>query len=83
MIRVPHVEFCLLERWDKPESKIEPLSVEKLWAEIMVNSLHYDTQELWNENLARVDLLLRRANTHRLHIGTSEADILKTVNQLW
>ena len=83
MIRVPHVKFCLLERWDKSESKIEPLSEEQLWAEIMVNSLHYDTQELWNESLARVDLLLRRANIHRLHIGTSEADILKTVNQLW
>jgi hypothetical protein len=83
MIQVPHVEFCLLERWDKPESKIEPLSKEELWAEIMVNSLHYDTQELWNENLERVDLLLRKANIHHLHIGTSEADILKTVNQLW
>jgi hypothetical protein len=83
MIRVPHVEFCLLERWDKSESKIEPLSEDELWSEIMVNSLHYDTPELWNENLRRVDLFLRRANLHRLRIGTSEAGILKTVNELW
>ena len=98
MIRVERVEFCLLERWDKSrspqsalsgserdksESTLEPLSEEELWREIMVNSLHYDTPELWNENLRRVDLLLRHANLHRLRIGTSEDEILKTVNQLW
>lgn len=83
MIRVTHVEFCLLERWGRPESVIEPLSQEELWQEIMVNSLHYDTRELWEENLHRVNLLLRKANLHRLHIGTSEAEILRTVNQLW
>jgi hypothetical protein len=83
MIRVQHIEFCLLERWNKPESMLEPLSVEELWPEIMVNSLHYDTAELWNKNLRRVDLMLRHANLHRLRIGTSEDEILKTVNQLW
>jgi hypothetical protein len=83
MIRVERVEFCLLERWDKSESALEPLSEEELWPEIMVNSLHYDTLELWNENLRRVDLLLRHANLHRLRIGTSEDEIIQTVNQLW
>ncbi|MGZ9234962.1 MAG: hypothetical protein ACXW4E_05500 [Anaerolineales bacterium] len=83
MIRIQRVEFCLLERWDKSESEIEPLSEDELWREIMVNSLHYDTPELWNENLGRVDLLLRDANLYRLRIGTSEDEILKTVNQLW
>jgi hypothetical protein len=83
MIPAQQVEFCLLERWERPESKIEPLSEDDLWNEIMVNSLHYDTQEMWNENLGRVDLLLRKSNLHRLHIGTSETDIIKTVNQLW
>ena len=83
MIRVQRVEFCLLERWDRSESNIEPLSEDELWPEIMVNSLHYDTPELWKENLHRVDLLLRSAKLHRLRIGTTEAEILKTVNQLW
>jgi hypothetical protein len=83
MLQIQRVEFCLLERWDKFESQIEPLSEEELWPEIMVNSLHYDTPELWNENLRRVDLLLRKARLHRLRIGTSEEEILKTVNQLW
>jgi hypothetical protein len=82
MIQVRHVEFCLLERWDKPESILEPLSEEELWPQIMVNSLHYDTAELWNENLQRVDMLLRRANLHRLRIGTSEENLIKTVNEL-
>jgi hypothetical protein len=83
MIQVQRVEFCLLERWDKTESRIEPLSEADLWTEIMVNSLHYDTPTLWNENLRCVDLLLHNARLHRLRIGTSEAEILKTVNQLW
>jgi len=83
MMRIRRVEFCLLERWDRLESQIEPLSEEELWPEIMVNSLHYDTPELWNENLRRIERLLRHANLHRLRIGTSQADILKTVNRLW
>jgi hypothetical protein len=83
MIQVQRVEFCLLERWEKSESKIEPLSEEELWPEIMVNSLHYDTPELWKENLRRIELLLRKAKLHRLRIGTSETEIIKTVNQLW
>lgn len=83
MIEVHRVEFCLLERLDQAESRIEPLSEDELWPDIMVNSLHYDTPELWNENLRNVELLLRRANVHRLRIGTSEAEIIKTVNQLW
>jgi hypothetical protein len=83
MIRVQRVEFCLLERWDRPESQLEPVSEDELWKEIMVNSLHYDTQELWKDNLDRIDLLLRNANFHRLRIGTSEGEIIRTVNQLW
>jgi hypothetical protein len=83
MIQIQRVEFCLLERWDKSESQIEPLSQDELWPEIMVNSLHYDTSEVWSENLHQVDLMLRKARLHRLHIGTSEDEILKTVNQLW
>ncbi|HUE98568.1 MAG TPA: hypothetical protein VMN99_04895 [Anaerolineales bacterium] len=83
MIQIHRVEFCLLERWDKSESKIEPLSEDELWAEIMVNSLHYDTPGLWNKNLHKIGLLLQTAQLHRLRIGTSEAEIIKTVNQLW
>ena len=83
MVQVDRVEFCLLERWDKSGSKLEPLSEDELWTEIMVNSLHYDTPELWNKNLHKVDLLLRKSRLQRLRIGTSEAEILKTVNQLW
>ena len=83
MIRIRRIEFCLLERWDKLESKVQSLSEDELWPEIMVNSLHYDTPELWNENLRRVDLMLRHSNLHRLHIGTSEEGIIRTVNKLW
>jgi len=83
MVRIRRVEFCLLKRWDHPESKIEPLSEEELWPEIMVNSLHYDHEDLWVENLRRIGWLVKSANLHRLHIGTSEDEILKTVNQLW
>ena len=83
MIRIGRVEYCLLERWDRSESKIEPLSEDELWQEIMINSLHYDTPEMWTENLSRIGLLLKHANLHRLRIGTSESDIIRTVNGLW
>lgn len=83
MIRIQHVEYCLLERWDKSESKIDSLAEDELWPAIMVNSFHYDTMELWHENLRKIDLLLKHASLHRLCIGTSEDEILKTVNELW
>jgi hypothetical protein len=83
MIRIRRVEYCLLERREGSESKIELLAEDELWPEIMVNSLHYDTQEMWNENLRRIELLLQHANLHRLRIGTSENEIIKTVNNLW
>jgi hypothetical protein len=83
MIPIRRVEYCLLERGGKSESKIEPLTEDELWPEIMVNSLHYDPPEMWNENLRRIELLLKHANLHRLRIGTSEDDIIKTVNGLW
>jgi len=83
MIQIRHVEYCLLERWDRSESKIEPLVEADIWPAIMVNSLHYDTRGLWEENLRRIDSLLKHSNLHRLRIGTSEADILRTVNGLW
>lgn len=83
MIPIRRVEYCLLERWDKSESKIEPLTQAELWPEIMVNSLHYDPPELWRENLRKIELLIKQSSLHRLRIGTSEAEILKTVNSLW
>jgi len=83
MILIRRVEYCLLERWDASESRLEPLTGEELWPAIMVNSLHYDTPEMWNENSRRIGLMLRHANLHRLRIGTSENGIIKTVNDLW
>jgi len=83
MIRIRRVEYCLLGRWNKSESRIEPLTEDELWREIMVNSLHYDTRDMWNENLRRIELMLRHAKLHRLQIGTSEDGIIKTVNSLW
>ncbi len=83
LIPIRRVEYCLLERWDKSESKIESLSENELWREIMVNSLHYDSEEMWKENLRRIELMLKHANLHRLRIGASEDAIIKTVNTLW
>jgi hypothetical protein len=83
MARIRHVEYCLLERWERTESKIGPLTENELWPEIMANSLHYDTPEIWVQNLRRIERMLEHANLHRLWIGTSEDEILKTVKSLW
>jgi hypothetical protein len=83
MIPIRRVEYCLLERWDRSGSSIEPLSEDDIWPEIMVNSLHYDTPDMWEENLCRIELMLKHAQLHRLRIGSSEDEIIKTVNGLW
>ena len=83
LIRIRRVEYCLLERWNKSESKIEQLAEADLWREILTNSLHFDTQEMWVGNLRRIELMLKHASLHRLQIGTSEDEIVKIVNSLW
>jgi hypothetical protein len=83
MVRVDEVEFCLLERWAESDTHVEPLGPDELWPEIMLNSLHYDTLELWQENLHKIGLLLEHAQLHRLRIGTSESRIIRTIDQLW
>ena len=82
MTRIRRVEYCLLERWDRIESEIEPLTEDELWQDIMVNSMHYDTPAMWKKNLRRIELMLKRARLHRLRIGTSEEGIIRTVNRL-
>ncbi|HEY2982021.1 MAG TPA: hypothetical protein VGJ22_12630 [Anaerolineales bacterium] len=83
MIPVRKVKFCLLTRGTQVRSEIQPLTADKLWPEIMVNSLHYGRPEVWQQNLRRIALLLEKAELHHLRIGTSEEDILQTVNQMW
>jgi hypothetical protein len=83
MIPIRRVELCLLERRKQSMSSVEPLSEEELWSEIMVNSLHYDTAKVWKHNLRLIERMLQHARLHRLSIGTSERDILRTVDRLW
>ncbi len=83
MVPVDQVELCLLERWGNSHTHVERLRQVDLWPQIMVNSLHYDKPELWRENLRTIGLLLEHARVHRLRIGTSEAEILSTVEGLW
>jgi hypothetical protein len=83
IIPVSQVEYCLLERWSKAQSEIEPLTEKELWPHIVLNSLHYDNPELWRENLSRIGLLLKHASLHRLRIGTTEKGILESVQKLW
>jgi hypothetical protein len=83
MIRIRHVAYCLLERWDRSGSALEPLSEEELWPEIMANSLHYDSPELWVQNLARIERMLDHAELHRLRIGSSKEEIIETVKRVW
>ncbi len=83
MLPVDKVEFCLLERWAESATQIEALSRDDVWHEIMLNSLHFDTPELWYGNLRQIRSLLEHARLHRLRIGTSEAEIIRTVDGLW
>lgn len=83
MIRIRKVEYCLLERWGETGSTVGSLTEDELWREIMVNSLHYDTPELWEQNLRGIAAMVRRASLHRLRIGTAETGIIHAVNSLW
>jgi hypothetical protein len=76
------ITLCLLARHDAPETLITAVTPQQLHEAIIRNSLFYDTPEIWQRNLARLQLLLDKAAVHQLTIGTNPEEIIKTVDTL-
>lgn len=76
------VTLCLLGRHDAPETSVAPVAPQQLHEAVMLNSLFYDTPEIWQRNLAQLQPLLDKAAAHTLTIGTNPEGIIQAVNNL-
>jgi hypothetical protein len=77
----PAVFLCLLTQGSR--TRLGPADQEQVLAAIVRNSLFYDTDAVWERNLASIQTLLERATLWTLDIGADQARIVETVNRLW
>ncbi len=78
-----YVHLCLLTLNGQEETWIEPLDGFALQTAIMENSLYYDTQAVWVQNLAQIERMLAGARAYRLLVGRREEDLIEKMDQLW
>ena len=82
-IRPSAVELCLLERSDDGRTRCAPATRTEVMEAVMVNSLHYDTADVWKRNLAPIGPLVDRARWHHLAMGAAPEGIVETIASLW
>jgi hypothetical protein len=54
-----------------------------VWADVMQNSIYYDSQTIWVRNLANIERLLSRTRFHHLKVGADAGGIIAAVETLW
>lgn len=74
-----HIDLCLLKRIGQPETFIQEATFEETWEVIMLNSLHYDNSDVWEENLRLIEPLVKRARLFHLEIGTEGDGIVEAI----
>lgn len=76
------VELCLLRRSDDGATQVWPARRTDVMEAVVLNSLHYHTDAVWQRNLALIEQLLERARWHHLAIGSDVKDIVTVVATL-
>jgi hypothetical protein len=74
------LDLCLLSRSNMAASRLTPAHRAEIEEAVMLNSLHYDPDEVWTRNLAILELLLDRCQLHRLSVGSDPAGIVAAVS---
>lgn len=77
------IELCLLSRSGTTETFLTPADETAVWQAVMANSLFYDTQAVWQRNIATLRPVVARARWHHLAIGTDAAGIVTAVDRLF
>ncbi len=49
----------------------------------MLNSLHFDVANVWQENLLRIEPLLKTAGLYNLTAGTNPEEIVNTLSTVF
>ncbi len=77
------IELCLLEQSGESQTRLVPASRAEALDAVMANSLYYDTEAVWQQNLAAIQPLIERARFHCLAIGSDGDALVATVSRLW
>lgn len=77
-----NVTLCLLARHDAPQTVVTAVAPEQLEEAMMLNSLFYDTPEIWQRNWAQLEELVGQAAVYQLTIGTQPERIIEAVARL-
>ncbi len=73
------VDLYLLKQNGYPETVIRQATLDEAWQAVMMNSLHYDSERAWSDNLSQIEPLIRRARLFHLEIGTNGQDIVDRI----
>jgi hypothetical protein len=76
------ISLCLLARHDAPETLVTAVRPQQLHEAVMLNSLFYDTSEIWQRNLAQLQPFLEKAAVYQLTIGSNIKEMIKRVDKL-
>ncbi len=76
------VSWCFLKRNGRKATFVHEASKVEAWEGIMENSLHYDEEEVWVENLKRLEPLVEISRFYHLEIGTQGDGIVEKILEL-
>jgi hypothetical protein len=77
------VDLCLLARSSEVDSHLEVVTRAEVMEAVMVNSLFYDSEDIWRRNLKGIQRLIDRAQYYRLIIGSDGQGVVDIVSRLW
>ena len=76
------IDLCLLSRSEDGDSHLQPATYDTILDAVMVNSIFYDTPQVWKRNLSLIHRLLRRAQFYQLAIGVETDGIVEKLERL-
>ncbi len=76
------LDLCLLSRSDDGGSHLLPATYDTILDAVMVNSIFYDTPQVWRRNLALIHRLLENAHFYELKIGVDASGIVEALKPL-
>ncbi|MEZ4514344.1 MAG: hypothetical protein R3C62_20910 [Chloroflexota bacterium] len=77
-----HTTLCLMTRHEQPETTVWAAQETAVWEAIIQNSLYYDSEAVWTQNLAQLQPLVKQAKAYHLTIGSDEAQLLAALHAL-
>ncbi len=77
------IHLCLLNRTDEAASMIRPATSAEVMESVMANSLFYDKNAIWEQNMSQIMPLVNSAHCYYLAAGTDARGLITMIDRLW